>query len=307
MNTFVAVSLTCAACACALAFGAPRFSSTTVTDAPATIEQLFPIAAQQTLAPEQLEGKHLVGWQMRTDGEYTAVFGDTPVPNVTPISEEQFAAYAARMVERVNEERARAGLTALVVSPNLSFTASWWADKLAGGRLGEGAQNFWRHSDVADMVEMEQTTGRYCMADKKRENITAILQNIDLSEMDIVEHQMQNFLNSAPHRANILWKDAVYIGIGYAQGEDGSIHCVQHYGLSTAGRGFSPDEYEKDGVVYIYDSPVWGYFPKGTFHVDIAVIEGKTVYQNPYIVPEYAYLWDERELPYGEQTTYIFE
>lgn len=257
---------------------------------------------------DPIKNPYLSGWMLRPDGEYVPQFSPNKPEDITLFTNEQLKSFCDEMVVYVNEERAKAGEAPLTVSPNLSSTAQWWAEKLASGKLGADKLNYWRHSDVPDMIEFEETTKRYCMADKRAENITAILQNASEVEFDIPQHQMENFMSSTPHKANILNKDFTFIGIGYAQGEDGSLHCVQHFGQDKAITSFMPTEVtDANGKTYIYRSPIWNIFPAGTFHVKISVENNKTVYSDPYIVESYAKKWDELGLSYGNQMSYVFD
>lgn len=125
-----------------------------------------------------------------------------PQPNPQPPSDNKLGAEEQRMVELVNGERAKAGLPALTVDPELSKVARLKSRDMVD-------KNYFSHQSPTygspfDMMKQFGISYR-----NAAENIAC---NQD------VEAAHQALMNSSGHRANILSKDFTHIGIGIVDG-----------------------------------------------------------------------------------------
>ncbi|MFQ5558651.1 MAG: CAP domain-containing protein [Acidimicrobiales bacterium] len=107
------------------------------------------------------------------------------------------------LLDRINATRAENGLTELYAHPAAMSKAQAWAETMA-------TEGVLRHSDLSEGI-----TG-----DWRR-----IGENVGFSSDIATVHQA--FLDSAPHRANIVDAGFTHVGTGYAESADGRIWVVQ--------------------------------------------------------------------------------
>ena len=105
------------------------------------------------------------------------------------------------------------GLPPLTWSPKLSNTAGCWADQMA--RVGS-----LYHQNLGALINSADYWGYHTMG----ENILVGPAGMSASAVEAA------WMNSAPHRANILSRAFNVVGIGYVRGLDGRIWAVQDFG-----------------------------------------------------------------------------
>lgn len=134
------------------------------------------------------------------------------------VTEEMLRTWELEMVERVNEERRKAGVPELEIDQNLMGWAQYWAEHLT---------TEFRHSDIDE-------ERAYAAQQSLSPNDVYSQENITGGSTDpnnVVERHMNNFMTSEGHRNTILDSDWTRVGIGYAVGPTGSLYCVQEFGL----------------------------------------------------------------------------
>ena len=134
------------------------------------------------------------------------------------VTEEMLRAWELEMVERVNEERRKAGVPELEIDQNLMGWAQYWAEHLP---------TEFRHSDIDEERAYAAQQGLSPNDVYSQENITGG----STDPNNVVERHMNNFMTSEGHRNTILDSDWTRVGIGYAVGPTGSLYCVQEFGL----------------------------------------------------------------------------
>lgn len=142
------------------------------------------------------------------------------VASNTPVTDAQLRQWELDMVDRINEERRKAGLNELTIDENLMKWAQYWAQHLTTD---------FRHSNIDEERSFARKND---LAEKdvySQENITS--GGSYRNETDPVSRHMNNFMNSAGHRNTILDPEWTRVGIGYAMDEDGGYRCCQQFGL----------------------------------------------------------------------------
>ena len=107
---------------------------------------------------------------------------------------------SAQFVSDTNSARSQDGLRGYVVSSDLSAIANRWAAHMAANRTLEHNPNAY---------------GEVCCWQAMGENV---------GEGSTVSQIQQAFMNSAPHRDNILSSSYTQIGVGTARGSDGRLY-----------------------------------------------------------------------------------
>lgn len=133
----------------------------------------------------------------------------------TTVTDEMLRQWELEMVDLVNEERRKAGVTELEMDENLMDSARTWAQHLT--------MEF-RHSTIDDLRQFENEKFTIGL-----ENITGAGRFTGIG-YDPLTLAMNNFMNSEGHRNSILNSDMKYVGIGFALAEDGNIYCCQQFG-----------------------------------------------------------------------------
>ena len=137
----------------------------------------------------------------------------------TTVSEATLRQWEQEMVEKINEERAKVGVSPLTVDENRMKFAQYWAKHLT---------NEFRHANSDDKLYFASKIGTSYEDIESNENITGA-GNINGQGYDSVTIAMNKFMNSQGHRANILNKEYVHVGIGFAVASDGTVYCVQEF------------------------------------------------------------------------------
>ena len=162
-------------------------------------------------------------------------YGEEPEQTPTMVTDEMLRQWELEMVDRVNEERVKAGVSPLIRDEMCMEFAQFWAQHLATVKF--------EHSTIADMyawvkgVDVEdvlEPDGSFFMTEEMGKEIEpfAGLENITGGSTEInnvVERHMNNFMTSEGHRNTLLTKDFTKVGIGYAVGPTGSIYCCQTF------------------------------------------------------------------------------
>jgi uncharacterized protein YkwD len=121
--------------------------------------------------------------------------------------------YNAALLSALNSDRAANGLPPLTWSPKLSNQAGTWADHMA-------AVNSLSHQNLSALINSADYQGYYTLG----ENIIVGPGGLSPAAVEAA------WMNSPPHRANILSGAFNIVGIGYVHGPDGRIWAVQDFG-----------------------------------------------------------------------------
>jgi uncharacterized protein YkwD len=123
---------------------------------------------------------------------------NTPVPVVCP---ETNTSFEARVIELINEERAKANLPALTYQSQLTAAAQLHSADMA-------CNNYFNHTAIDGSGPSERATRQGYSSSFIGENIAA-----GYSTPKVV---VEGWMNSPGHKANILGADYTEIGVGYA-------------------------------------------------------------------------------------------
>ena len=137
----------------------------------------------------------------------------------TTVTDEMLRTWELQMIDRVNEERRKAGVPELETDQNLMKRAQWWAKHLT---------TEFRHTTWDEIEEFADSIGVSANDIAGGENITGAgrLTGIGYDPMTLA---MNNFMNSEGHRNTILNSDWTHVGIGFAVSDDGIIWCCQNF------------------------------------------------------------------------------
>ncbi len=135
------------------------------------------------------------------------------------VTDEMLRIWELQMIDRVNEERRKAGVPELETDQNLMKRAQWWAKHLT---------TEFRHTTWDEIEEFADSIGVSANDIAGGENITGAgrLTGIGYDPMTLA---MNNFMNSEGHRNTILNSDWTHVGIGFAVSDDGIIWCCQNF------------------------------------------------------------------------------
>lgn len=141
---------------------------------------------------------------------------ETPVPEAPDTPENDSTqdttalSYAEQVVKLVNEERAKAGLSALTLDTSLTAAANT------------------RAKEIKELFSHTRPNGSSFSTVLKEHGVTyrGSGENIAWGQKT-PEQVMNGWMNSEGHRANILNRNFKNIGIGYFQDENGVNHWVQ--------------------------------------------------------------------------------
>ena len=138
-------------------------------------------------------------------------------PNFVPVTDAMLRQWENEMIDSINAERAKAGLSALAKDDNVMKRAQAWAQHLTIE---------FRHSTWSEVEEFANSIGVDANSISGGENIVGGC----FVEDDPVKTDMEKFMASAGHRATILDKDFTRVGVGFAVAADGrNIFCTQNY------------------------------------------------------------------------------
>jgi uncharacterized protein YkwD len=113
------------------------------------------------------------------------------------------------VLQAMNADRAANGLPAMQWSPKLANTAGNWA-------ANESAVNSMYHQNLTTLLYSSDYAGWSTLG----ENLIVGPGGMSPSQME------QAWMNSAPHRANILQRAFNAAGVGYTHGPDGRLWVV---------------------------------------------------------------------------------
>ena len=150
------------------------------------------------------------------------------------------AAYADQVLALVNQHRTAMGLTALVVSPSLTRSASWKSLHMA-------RYQYLAHDDPGPPAA--RTTGDRLQACGYPADSVGWGENIayGFATPDVV---MNGWLNSAGHRANIENASYRAIGIGVARSANGTYYWTQSFGTLADGGATQPPVAKRPAVAF---------------------------------------------------------
>ena len=138
-------------------------------------------------------------------------------PNFVPVTDAMLRQWENEMIDSINAERAKAGLSALAKDDNVMKRAQAWAQHLTIE---------FRHSTWSEVEEFANSIGVDANSISGGENIVGGC----FVEDDPVKTDMEKFMASAGHRATILDKDFTKVGVGFAVAADGrNIFCTQNF------------------------------------------------------------------------------
>lgn len=138
-------------------------------------------------------------------------------PDFVPVTDAMLRQWENEMIDSINAERAKAGLSALAKDDNVMKRAQAWAQHLTIE---------FRHSTWSEVEEFANSIGVDANSISDGENIVGGC----FVEDDPVKTDMEKFMASAGHRATILDKDFTRVGVGFAVAADGrNIFCTQNF------------------------------------------------------------------------------
>ena len=138
-------------------------------------------------------------------------------PDFVPVTDAMLRQWDNEMIDSINAERAKAGLSALAKDDNVMKRAQAWAQHLTIE---------FRHSTWSEVEEFANSIGVDANSISGGENIVGGC----FVEDDPVKTDMEKFMASAGHRATILDKDFTRVGVGFAVAADGrNIFCTQNF------------------------------------------------------------------------------
>ena len=138
-------------------------------------------------------------------------------PDFVPVTDAMLRQWENEMIDSINAERAKAGLSALAKDDNVMKRAQAWAQHLTIE---------FRHSTWSEVEEFANSIGVDANSISGGENIVGGC----FVEDDPVKTDMEKFMASAGHRATILDKDFTRVGVGFAVAADGrNISCTQNF------------------------------------------------------------------------------
>ena len=141
------------------------------------------------------------------------------VASNTPVTDAQLRQWELDMVDRINEERRKAGLNELTIDENLMVLGRGVAEWLATDVLQV------RHPTWTENIQIAKELGLSEKTANSGENITGGSPDTN----DVVERHMNNFMNSTGHRNTLLLPEYTRIGVGYAISRSGGVYCVQRF------------------------------------------------------------------------------
>lgn len=121
--------------------------------------------------------------------------------------------YVRSVFEAINQDRAGAGLPPLTHSPKLENLAGTWAWQMS-------VDNSLHHQDLAGVLYSPDFGAFSTLG----ENIIVAPGNMSSAQLESA------WMNSAPHRANILSRSFNVVGIGIFWGPDGRLWSAVDFG-----------------------------------------------------------------------------
>lgn len=165
-----------------------------------TAHAMLANGAQSMKLLEQSLSERL-NWPIATSGSVE------PMPTILP----DIPQVEAAIVEITNTVRAEAGLSRVVVSPQLTAAARAYAALLA--RTGQ----FSHDADGTMQQRIERTGYQHCLI---AENLALHQDSRGFQTRALAVAAMEGWLNSPGHRRNIMTGDVTEIGVAVAKGPD---------------------------------------------------------------------------------------
>jgi uncharacterized protein YkwD len=121
--------------------------------------------------------------------------------------------YAAAVFRAINQDRAAAGLPSLSYSPKLTNLAGTWSWQMA-------MDNSLHHQDLASLLRSADYRAFHTLGE-----------NILFAPGYFTPEQIEDiWMNSLPHRANILSGGFNAVGVGVFTGPDGRLWATADFG-----------------------------------------------------------------------------
>lgn len=155
--------------------------------------------------------------------------------DTSAVTDDMLRAWELEMIDAINEERAKAGVSPLVQDEMCMEFAQFWAKHLATVKF--------EHSTIADMyawvkgVDVEdvlEPDGSFFMTEEMGKEIERFAGGENIAaglslDNNPVEQGMAGFMNSKGHRYAILDGDYTRVGVGFAVSDHGTIYCCQNF------------------------------------------------------------------------------
>lgn len=155
--------------------------------------------------------------------------------DTSAVTDDMLRAWELEMIDAINEERAKAGVSPLVQDEMCMEFAQFWAKHLATVKF--------EHSTIADMyawvkgVNVEdvlEPDGSFFMTEEMGKEIERFAGGENIAaglslDNNPVEQGMVGFMNSEGHRYAILDGDYTRVGVGFAVSDYGTIYCCQKF------------------------------------------------------------------------------
>ena len=155
--------------------------------------------------------------------------------DTSAVTDDMLRAWELEMIDAINEERAKAGVSPLVQDEMCREFAQFWAKHLATVKF--------EHSTIADMyawvkgVNVEdvlEPDGSFFMTEEMGKEIERFAGGENIAaglslDNNPVEQGMVGFMNSEGHRYAILDGDYTRVGVGFAVSDYGTIYCCQKF------------------------------------------------------------------------------
>lgn len=155
--------------------------------------------------------------------------------DTSAVTDDMLRAWELEMIDAINEERAKAGVSPLVQDEMCMEFAQFWAKHLTTVKF--------EHSTIADMyawvkgVDVEdvlEPDGSFFMTEEMGKEIERFAGGENIAaglslDNNPVEQGMVGFMNSEGHRYAILDGDYTRVGVGFAVSDYGTIYCCQKF------------------------------------------------------------------------------
>ncbi len=137
--------------------------------------------------------------------------------------EKMLCTWELAMVDRVNEERRKAGVNELVIDEDIMAFSKYWAKHLTTN---------YKHSTRSDSRNYAKSVS---LSDEVAAKVRNVGENIAMSTGFVGDKNPMEFLmnilwNSEGHRITMLYSDYKTIGIGFAMSSTGGLYCCQNFG-----------------------------------------------------------------------------
>ncbi|MFR3787039.1 MAG: stalk domain-containing protein [Agathobaculum desmolans] len=139
----------------------------------------------------------------------------------TTVTDEMLRTWELQMVDRINEERRKAGVAELEIDEDLMWSSGFWAEHLTTD---------FRHAEYGEIKELADAQGI-----PVRDDIEDVINGENIAGAVVpndnpVTKDMKKFMASEGHRNTILNREWARVGIGFALSDNGQVFCCQHFG-----------------------------------------------------------------------------